>query len=266
MMWRSQGHALRRDAWWANVEISRPWCAGGFFETAILNGKSCRIKHHLKADKFVSWMFRVSIKFMVSFSIVDSIDINKLVQYHDIHRQCCQIRKRLNTCKAHDTVRLDLETGKAIWISDDEMMCWWCIFVELIYIFMSKWGLLWLVDIVVYSWLFALVTPRTRLWTMWNWSWAIWWWSAVVTTLVVWVPSRSVSHTRDPSRLSISRCWMLGGDGATYRCFMVFLRFRLDFVFLTNHFKEVKWCWHYPCLVQLHWSSFNKNMMFAACI
>ena len=33
--------------------------------------------------------------------------------------------KKNQRCKAHDTVRLDLETGKAIWINDDEMMCSW---------------------------------------------------------------------------------------------------------------------------------------------
>ena len=155
------------------------------------------------------------------------IDMHISTRSHDIRS-----RRR---CKAHDTVRLDLETGKAIWISDDEMMCW----IDLY--FHVKTGLLWLVDIVVCSFrsqttlcylinlslLVTLVTLRTRSWTMWNWIWAIWWWSAVVTTLVVWVPSPSVSHTRDPSRLSISR-WM-GGDAATYHCFMVFLPFLFGF-------------------------------------
>ena len=182
------------------------------------------------------------------------IDVHISTRSHDTRS-----RRR---CKAHDTVRLDLETGKAIWISDDEMMCWWCNFccwIDLYFhvktihngLVMACWYCCWFFlrsqttlcyYLINLSLLVTLVTLRTRSWTMWNWSWAIWWWSAVVTTLVVWVPSPSVSHTRDPSRLSISRCWM-GGDAATYHCFMVFLPFLFGF-HLTNHFKQkLKWCY-----------------------
>ncbi len=343
-MWRSQGHALRRDAWWANVEISRPWCAGGFFEISNL-----RMANHGEAHiiwTLVSWDVPGSIKFILSFlpwcdskfqcpvvilcvSLVcgtsnahfvlndcgntsksylcysvltkyhvfanvyqlrrtqltlwriwplkwkvnlpklcvcvylsiQNIDITCIYIYtyiwHMIYNYmyvCIHIDMHISTrshdirarrrCKAHDTVRLDLETGKAIWISDDEMMCWWCIFccwIDLYFhvktvVVMACWYCClfflrsqttlcyYLINLYL---LVTLVTLRTRSWTMWNWSWAIWWWSAVVTTLVVWVPSPSVSHTRDPSRLSISR-WM-GGDAATYHCFMVFLPFLFGF-------------------------------------